>query len=94
MDELRKLSEAACPGPWHYCMDDYDDWGMIRGAETPDEHLGSVNPPVAKTNPLWNDYDYDSHRAAGTDPMEPNGRFIVALVNAYRSGHLVEKQKT
>ena len=87
-DELKRLSDAAAKGPWHYRPREHDDWGLIRGDEAvfDDEESG---PPVASAKPIWGDYDFDAHRAAGTDPMAANGRFITELVNAYRAGDLV-----
>lgn len=91
MTDLKKLSAAATPGPWSYRPDKHDDWGMIRGGKMPNDHIGPVHPPVASARPVGLDYDLDEHRWAGTDPMEPNGLFIVELVNAYREGRLIEK---
>jgi hypothetical protein len=89
MGDLRKLSAAAAPGPWAYRPDKYDDWGMIRAARRDLGSIGYGGPPVAHAASLW-DEDEDDHRRARTDPCEANGRFIVELVNAYRSGRLVE----
>lgn len=91
---LKDLSDAAAPGEWLYRPYRMDDWGLIRGGEIESEHIGLVNPPVATSKALWHDRDFDLHRAKGTDPMEANGKFIVALVNAYRSGQLVEVTPT
>lgn len=94
MGYLKELSDAASPGPWLYRPDRYDDWGMIRGGEIQSEHIGPIHPPVARSNAQWNELDsFDKHRKAGTDPMAPNGKFIVELVNAYRDGRLVEKDQ-
>lgn len=91
MADLKALSDAAEAGPWAYRPNRLDDWGLIRGGQRPDDHIGQCWPPVASSRALWGYDDFDAHRAAGTDPMEPNGRFIVELVNAYREGRLVEK---
>lgn len=88
--DLKTLSDAAASGPWVYRPSEYDDWGSIRGALNVDDDIGVHRPPVARSSPLWGDYDFDVHRKDGTDPMEANGRFIVELVNAYREGRLVE----
>jgi hypothetical protein len=91
MMDLKALSDAACAGPWLYRPDQHDDWGTIRGAEIEINNIGPINPPVAKSNAAWDQLDnFDAHRMAKTDPMEPNGRFIVDLVNAYRAGDLVD----
>jgi hypothetical protein len=89
--DLKTLSDAAEGGPWAYRPNEFDDWGLIRGGQRPDDTIGQCWPPVASAKPLWRDYDFDAHRAAKSDPMEPNGRFIVELVNAYREGRLVER---
>ena len=95
MANLKALSDAACEGPWLYRPDKYDDWGIIRGGVVQSEHIGPIHPAVARSNAAWGQLDnFDAHRAAGTDPMEPNGRFIVELVNAYREGRLVEVNTT
>lgn len=86
---LDDLSKAATPGEWSYRPLKYDDWGTIRGGRLEDDEIGACWPLVAMSKPLWKDYDFDAHRRAKTDPMEANGRFIVALVNAYRAGELV-----
>lgn len=92
MADLKALSDAACHGPWLYRPEEHDDWGTIRGGEIESEHLGKINPPVARSRSAWDQLQkFDAHRAAKTDPMEPNSRFIVELVNAYRDGRLVEK---
>jgi hypothetical protein len=65
--------------------------GVIRSGEIDDHNIGRIRPPAAKATPLWCDYDFDVHRENGTDPMAANGKFIVALVNAYRSGDLVPR---
>lgn len=94
MVDLKSLSDLADRGPWQYRPDPYDDWGMIRGREIRDAELGPVRPPVARSNATWSELDnFDLYRANNTDPMEPNGRFIVELVNAYREGRLVEVDK-
>lgn len=85
-DALTRLSTAATPGPWAYRPEHLDDWGYIRSTVIDNPALkGKV---VATTR--GDDHDtFDAHREAGTDPYEANGRFIVALVNAYRAGQLV-----
>ena len=94
MADLKSLSDAASPGPWLYRPDKYDDWGTIRGGEIESKHIGPIHPPVARAGAHWDQLDnFDAHREAGTDPMEPNGRFIVELVNAYREGRLVESEE-
>lgn len=90
MGDLKELSDAATVGPWSYRPHKYDDWGLIRGGEMPSDHIGPVHPPVASARPVGLGCDFDAARAAGVDPMEPNGRFIVELVNAYRDGRLIE----
>lgn len=84
--ELERLSAAATPGPWAYRPEHLDDWGYIRSTVIDNPVLkGKV---VATTRGDGHE-TFDAHREAGTDPYEPNGRFIVALVNAYRAGELV-----
>ena len=91
MSDLEILSNAAAPGPWAYRPEKHDDWGTIRGGMIK-TCIGDIRPPVAVSNPprVDNNYDYEAHRKAGTDPMEANGRFIVELVNAYREGKLID----
>jgi hypothetical protein len=93
MPDLKALSDAAEAGPWAYRPNEFDDWGLIRGGQRPDDAIGQCWPPVANAKPLWGDYDFDAHRSAKTDPMEANGRFIVELVNAYREGRLVDAKR-
>lgn len=88
--DLKTLSDAAAKGPWQYRPYKFDDWGMIRGGAIDTDFIGTINPPVAVSSAVWGDRDYDQHRSAGTDPMRANGEFIVAVVNAYREGRLVE----
>lgn len=91
--DLKKLSDAAESGPWAYRPNKFDDWGMIRGGQRPDDAVGQCWPPVASAKPLWDDCDFDAHRTANTDPMEPNGRFIVELVNAYREERIIDAKE-
>lgn len=88
-EALEALNAAATSGPWVYRPLKYDDWGTIRGGRLDDDDIGACWPPVAMSKPLWKDYDFDAHRANGSDPCKANGEFIVALVNAYRDGLLV-----
>lgn len=97
MDNLKArldaLQEAAERGPWSYRPDKYDDWGMIRGGEI-ETDIGLIRPPVAKAVNLWTDRkSMDDHRSDGTDPCEPNGQLITALVNSYRSGDIITRDE-
>lgn len=91
---LEALSAEACAGPWEYRPYKHDDWGMIRGSLEAYQGLATshegIGPPVAKSNASWSELDkFNVHRENDTDPMQPNGHFIVSLVNAFRSGDLV-----
>ena len=93
MSNLQELSEKAAAGDWVYRPYEQDDWGVIRGGELEQDDTDLARPIVAEAKPLSGDRDFDKHRAAGTDPMEANGEFIVALVNAYRAGELIERKR-
>lgn len=77
--DLEALSERAMSGPWAYRPWTLDDWGYIRAA---DGQVACVSRGGEAST-------YDAHRKAGSDPFEKTGRFIVALVNAFRDGSLV-----
>lgn len=82
-ERLAKLSSAASKGEWAYRPQELDDWGMVRSAPLPNGRA-----PLALVSKSVDDRSHDQHRAAGTDPYEANGVFVVELVNAYRTGRL------
>jgi hypothetical protein len=67
--------------PWSYRPEEHDDWGFIRGPER-DFDWGRIGPIVAISREGGTASDHDEHRRNKTDPYEPNGRLIVAAVNA------------
>jgi hypothetical protein len=80
VDRLEALRTEATPTPWAYKPQEMDDWGFIRG---PADERG-LRWVVARSHAGHRSPFYDAgyHRANGTDPFEPNGRFIVEAVNA------------
>jgi hypothetical protein len=38
--DLKTLSDAAEGGPWAYRPNEFDDWGLIRGGQRPDDTIG------------------------------------------------------
>ena len=80
-DELRKLLASATANPWEYRPYEHDDWGYIRGPEV-EWSIGPVKPVVAISREGDTESDHNAHRRNKTDPYEPNGRLIVAAVNA------------
>ena len=80
-EEPRKLLSAATSLPWEYRPYEHDDWGYIRGPEV-EWSIGPVKPVVAISREGDTESDHNAHRRNKTDPYEPNGRLIVAAVNA------------
>jgi hypothetical protein len=74
--ELEAALEKATKGEWEYRSHEFDDWGVIR-SDTGAEATGFL---VAISR-AGCDADLDAHRAAKTDPYEPNGRFIALAHN-------------
>jgi hypothetical protein len=84
IERLRKLDEAATPGPWAYRPEEYDDWGTVRGPKLPTEHFPEG---LAACLARFRDHRFldeaalSEHRTARTDPWEANARLVVALRN-------------
>ena len=68
-DDLKRLAEAATPGPWLYRPKPHDDWGFVRSV---------AGEMVAIGMRYLTDKEEDVHRANGTDPRGPNAKFIAA----------------
>jgi hypothetical protein len=77
MTTLKELSEAATPGEWHV------DMFPFRDVES-----GETQPPQCEGICTHDEAEGLAESIASCS--EPEARFIVALVNAYRSGDLVE----
>jgi hypothetical protein len=71
---LIEARERATLGWWLYRPDEFDDWGFIRA---------DVRGPLVACARAGRGsaIEDDEHRRAGTDPYEPNGRFIAAAAN-------------
>lgn len=85
--ELERLSKAATQGVWRYRPDEHDDWGIVKSPVLSDGFacvLAQFRDPDALDNETL-----ARHRETKTDPWEANARFVVTLVNAYRTGQLV-----
>jgi hypothetical protein len=74
--ELKAALANATKGEWEYRSHEFDDWGVIRS----DKGAEATGFIVAISR-AGGDADLDAHRAAKTDPYEPNGRFIVLAHN-------------
>lgn len=88
--ELERLSKAATQGVWRYRPDEHDDWGIVKSPVLSDGFacvLAQFRDPDALDSETL-----ARHRETKTDPWEANARFVVALVNAYRTGQLVPAQ--
>lgn len=74
--ELRKLAEAATPGPWLYRPDNIDDWGWVRTSHEED----GFKPLVAEAlrGSMKDNSDFDEHRRNKTDPYYHNAAYIAA----------------
>jgi len=86
-EALEALSKKATQGLWRYRPDEHDDWGIVKSPVLPDGFacvLAQFRDPDALDSETL-----ARHREAKTDPWEANARFIVALVNAYRTGQLI-----
>ncbi len=70
---LRALLEKATKGEWLYRPHPFDDWGVIRSAET------RYFVAQASAGRGLTDEEAASHRAAKTDPYGPNAELIVAM---------------
>lgn len=76
-ENLKDLSDAAVPGPWH--VDWLPAWNEDNGAEEPPICDGiCIHTP---------EHEAESVLCCS----EREAAFIVALVNAYRDGRLVER---
>ena len=91
LSKLRELVEAGTSTPWSYRPEEHDDWGFIRGPER-DFDWGRIGPIVAISREGGTESSHDEHRRDKTDPYEPNGRLIVAAVNALP--HLIAELTT
>jgi len=91
LSKLRELLEAGTSAPWSYRPEEHDDWGFIRGPSR-QYSFGIGNPVVAIARDGGSDSDHDEHRRNKTDPYEPNGRLIVAAVNALP--HLISRVRS
>ena len=84
-ERLSALAEKATKGPWAYRPDEYDDWGIIKGAPHRPEgfeydlrfHLAQFRDPDALGEAILAE-----HRRTGTDPWRWNAELVVELVNA------------
>lgn len=85
--DLAALSAAATPGPWRYRPMPYDDWGVVKSSP-----IDGYSYVLAQfRDPRRDDEEtLNQHRRDKTDPWGDNAQFVCALVNAYRTGNLIQ----
>jgi hypothetical protein len=84
VEELERLLESASDGPWAYRPDEYDDWGVIRGAaKTVDWADYPVRPHIARARHSdIQDEEYLAEcRRNKIDPWAGDAKLIVWLRN-------------
>lgn len=85
---LEQLSAAATEGEWSYRPLEHDDWGIVRGEEI-DLWEWKSRPIIAQFRGRQDEKELSEHRLNKTDPWGADAKFVVALVNLYRTGQIV-----
>lgn len=67
------------PGPWEYRPQQYDDWGIVRSADSAWDGIVARGFGAR----YLDESEEDRHRAARTDPYEANARLIAAAPELY-----------
>jgi hypothetical protein len=80
------MSEKWTPGPWRYRPHQYDDWGIVKGAD---------GRTICQAQDLRVSEEEKSEcRATGADPYAANAQLIAAAPDLYAALELAKKALT